>query len=128
MFGGHPGDPSFARQRREPVDGKDAVYVAVDAGVIVVRVVIGQIGPGEARVDPAKGVVSLDVEGRVGLRPHRGGGEQADQRFLQRLHERRERHAVARELERLLHPHLSLSSASMILSVGGCSAMSWMSM
>jgi len=58
--------------------------VQIDAGVIVVRVVIGQVGAGEARVDPPE-VLSPSTE-RRSASPHRGGvtGRPA---IPQRLHE-----------------------------------------
>src|SRR5437660_985498 len=80
----------------------------------------------QAGIDPAERVVPFDVERCVRFRPYPGGAHQAHDRLLQLALEGRERHAVAGQLERLFHRYLSLSSASMILSVGGCCAMSWM--
>src|SRR5205085_515726 len=125
---GETRDPALARQRAEAVEGKDAVHVLVDAAVVVMRIVDGELGGGKARVDAPERVVAFDVERRVALRAHARGAHQADEGLLQLAPEGGEGHAIPGQLERLLHRYLNLSSASMILSVGGCWAMSWMSM
>src|ERR1700738_4383536 len=128
---GETGDAALANEGAQPVDGEHAVEIVVDAAVVVVRVVERERARLQRARDPTIRAVALDLERLLIALANARGADQADGRLFEPLAERRVRHAVPRELQGrrlLLRAHLSLSSASMILSVGGCAPMSWMSM